>query len=78
MRRPALLVAIAGGIAVAYAVARLAGWADHTSALAGMPTLPASLFLGPVFVVLHLTTVIVVPILAITALLDALLMFRRR
>lgn len=78
MKRPALLFAVAALVTVAHAAARLAGWAEHTSAIAGMPRSPSSLVLGPAFVVLHLVVVVVVPILAIAATLDALLLLRRR
>ena len=77
MRRPALLFAVAGLFTLAYAAARLAGWAEHTSAIAGMPRAASSLVLGPVFVVLHLVTVVVVPVLAIAAMLDVLHALRR-
>ncbi|MBX3209991.1 MAG: hypothetical protein KF764_33485 [Labilithrix sp.] len=78
MRRPAALFGLAGLLAVAYLAASLAGWAEHTSAICGMPRSPASWTLGPVFVALYLAVVIVAPILAIAATLDTLLLLRRK
>ncbi|MBX3264412.1 MAG: hypothetical protein KIS78_05765 [Labilithrix sp.] len=78
MRRPAALFGLAGLLAVAYLAARVAGWAEHTSAICGMPRSPASWTLGPVFVVLYLAFVVLAPVLAIAATLDTLLLLRRR
>ena len=78
MKRPALVFALAALLFVGYAIGRLAGWADHTSAIAGMPLSASSWVLGPLFVALHLAVVVVVPILPIAAMLDTLLLLRRR
>ncbi|MBX3202180.1 MAG: hypothetical protein KF894_28885 [Labilithrix sp.] len=76
MRRPAALFGLAGLITAAYLAARLAGWAEHTSAICGMPRSPASWTLGPAFVALYLAVVVLAPILAIAATLDTLLLLR--
>ena len=78
MKRPAILFALAALLFLAHAAAGLAGWAEHTSAIAGMPTSRASFVLGPAFVVLHLLVVVIAPVLAIAATLDTLLVLRRR
>ena len=78
MKRPASLFALAALLFVAHTGARLAGWAEHTSAIAGMPRSPSSLVLGPAFVLLHLVVIVVVPVLAIAATIDTVLVLRRR
>ena len=78
MKRPAVLFAVATLLFVAHAGASFAGWAEHTSAIAGMPATPSALVLGPAFIVLHLVTVALAPILTIVAMFDALLVLRRR
>ena len=78
MKRPAVLFGLAALLFATHAAAGLAGWAVHTSAIAGMPTSPASFVLGPAFVLLHLVVVVLAPVLAIAAMLDALLVLRRR
>ena len=76
MKRPAVLFGLAALLFVAHAGARLAGWAEHTSVIAGMPRSPSSLVLGPAFVLLHLAVVVVVPVLAIAATIDTELVLR--
>lgn len=78
MKRPAILFALTALLFLARAAAGLAGWAEHTSAIAGMPTSQASFVLGPAFVVLHLLVVVIAPVLAMAATLDTLLVLRRR
>jgi hypothetical protein len=78
MKRPAVVFGLAALLFVAHSAARLAGWAEHTSAIAGMPATPSSLVLGPAFITLHLATVTIAPILTIAAMLDTLLVLRRR
>ncbi len=76
MRRPAVLFALAALLVLAHVAARLAGFAEHTSAIVGMPTSAASNLLGPLHVVLHLQLVVVAPILAIAATLDTVLLLQ--
>ena len=78
MKRPASLFGLAALLFLAHAGARLAGWAEHTSVLAGMPRSPSSLVLGPAFVLHQLVVVVAVPVLAIAATLDTVLLLRRR
>ena len=78
MKRPAILFCVAALLFVMHGGARLAGWAEHTSAIAGMPTSPSSAVLGPAFVVLHLLFIVVAPILTLAATLDTMVALRRR
>jgi len=78
MRRPALLFTMAGLLFGSHVVANAAGWADHTSAISGMPQSTASWVIGPLFVALYLALVIVAPILTIAGTVDTLLLLRRR
>jgi hypothetical protein len=72
MLRPAGLFLAAFALTLLYAVARLAGLAEHTSVIAGMPISQASWTLGPLFVVLHLGAVVVAPIFVIAGTLETL------
>lgn len=78
MTRPAWLFAIAAMLFVAHLIARAAGLADHTSAIAGMPISAASWTLGPLHVLLYLLVVVVAPILTIAATIDTLITLRGR
>ncbi len=80
MKRAVVLYGLSAIASVLYAGARIAGWAEHTSAIVGMARSPSSFLLGPMFVVLHLVAVVIVPILTIAATLDMLLVVwsRRR
>jgi hypothetical protein len=78
MRRPALLFGLAGLLLGAHVAARLAGWAEHTSVIAGMPLSASSWVIGPMFVALHLVVVVVAPILSVAGTIDSLLLLRRR
>jgi hypothetical protein len=73
MKRPAILFAVAGILFILHVVARLAGLAEHTSALAGMPGSSASGILGPLHVVLYLLVVTVAPILVLGATLESVI-----
>ncbi len=77
MRRPATLFVLAGLLGAAHVITRALGWADHTSAIAGMPISEASNLLGPVHVLVYMAVVIVAPILAIAGTIDALLLMRQ-
>jgi len=74
MKRPAILFAVAGILFTLHLVTRLAGLAEHTSALAGMPVSAASGVLGPLHVILYLLVVTVAPILALGATLESVLL----
>lgn len=78
MKRPVILGGLAALLVVAYELARLAGVAEHTSAIAGMPRDASSWVLGPMYVLLYLLTVTVAPILALTAALDLPMALTRR
>ncbi len=78
MKRPAMLFVIAAFLGVAHLAAWAAGWAEHTSAIAGMPQSASSWVLGPAFIALHLVVVVVAPVLAIAGTMDTLLSLRRR
>ena len=78
MKRPAMLFGIAAFLVSAQLVTRAAGWAEHTSAVAGMPHSAASWVLGPAFIALQLVVVVVAPVLAIAGTIDTLLSLRRR
>ncbi|MBS2013586.1 MAG: hypothetical protein JST00_11900 [Deltaproteobacteria bacterium] len=55
-----------GGI---YAAMCALGWADHASILAGMPQSAASPLLGPLFVMVYLATITLVPALLLFVVL---------
>ena len=78
MRRPALLFGLAGVLFGTHVAASTAGWAEHTSAIAGMPQSSSSWVIGPTYVVLYLAVVVLAPILAIAGTVDTLLLLRRR
>lgn len=71
MRRPAVFFGLAALLCGAHLAARCAGWEEHTSALAGMPTTSSSSLIGPLFVALHLAVVALAPILAFAATIDS-------
>jgi hypothetical protein len=73
MHRTKTLLATAATIVAAHVVMRLLGFASHTSILAGMPQSDASFVIGPLYVLLHLSAVIVAPIIALAAAIDAAL-----
>jgi hypothetical protein len=78
MKRAAVLLGLAALLATAHVVLAALGAADHTSVIAGMPLSPASWTLGPLYVVVHLATVIALPILVLAAALEAAVETRAR
>jgi hypothetical protein len=52
-------------------VLRLAGAADHTSVIAGMPQSPLSIVVGPLYVLTALASTIVAPIVFLAFVLEA-------
>lgn len=52
------------------------GFADHTSAIAGMPISPLSNLLGPLHIAIYMLVVVVAPVLVIAGTLDTLLLLR--
>ena len=76
MRRPAVLFLLAALLVLAHAASSLAGGAEHTSVVAGMPLSSASWMLGPAHVGLYLVLVIVAPVLALAGTFDTILILR--
>lgn len=52
-------------------VLRIAGAADHTSVIAGMPQSALSIVVGPLYLLTALASVIVVPVVLLAFVLDA-------
>jgi hypothetical protein len=77
MKRPAVIFALAALLFVAHWLAGIAGWAEHTSVIAGMPQAEVSWVYGPAFVGLHLAFVVLAPVLAIAGTFDTLLLLSR-
>jgi hypothetical protein len=69
MRRWHALLALTVAPIALHVAMRAAGWADHTSVVAGMPISQASYVIGPLYVVVHLVATFVCPVLAIATLL---------
>ena len=78
MKRAAVLFGIAALLFGAHVATTFAGWAEHTSVIAGMPRSAASWTIGPLFVLLQLGVTVVAPILLIAATIDTLWWLGRR
>lgn len=65
--------AVAALLVLAHLAMRVAGFADHTSVLAGMPQSEWSAALGPVYVLGYFGAILVAPVLVIAVVVEYLL-----
>jgi hypothetical protein len=73
MRRPLLLLAVAGLLAAAHVATSLAGFADHLDAVVGMPAFAGSWLCAAIHIADWLLAVVVAPIFAIAGALALVL-----
>lgn len=72
------MVFVASASMVTLLVLRAVGAARHTSILAGMPQSAESLWLGPLYVVVHLFATVLAPPMLLAGVVELALSARRR
>ena len=78
MKRAVILFGLAALLFIAYGLASAAGWAEHTSVIAGMPLSESSRTIGPAFIALRLAIVVIAPIFTIAAAIDVAIVLMHR